>query len=97
MGALFCQNALLIKLLAQMFFQFLISIPCIGDIILSLEHGRRLVPRELHDHRLVHPRFAHIGVKGVAQIVKPEIDDPDLLARSLEGGFDSGNEPPLKS
>jgi hypothetical protein len=32
------------------------------------------VPRKLHDHRVVNPRLPHVGVEGMAQIMKPEVD-----------------------
>ena len=38
------------------------------------------MPRELHDHRLVNPRLPHVGVKGMAQIMKPEVDYSRLPA-----------------
>ena len=52
--------------------------------IIAMEHGRRLVAGELHDHRLIHPGFPHIGVKGVPEIVKPEVCRSLLFGRLLK-------------
>ena len=38
------------------------------------------MPCELHDHRVVNPRLPYIGVEGMAQIMKPEVDDSCFTA-----------------
>ena|SRR5665647_1740866 len=39
----------------------------------TAEHRWGLVPRELHDHRVVNPRLPHVSVNGIAQIMKTEV------------------------
>jgi hypothetical protein len=45
-----------------------------------MEQSRRFVTGELHDHRVIHAGFPHVGVKSVPEIVKPEVFDPRLTA-----------------
>ena len=62
------------------------------DGVVPLEHRRRLVAGDLHDHAAVHPGLAHVRVERVAQVMDSQILDPHLPAGPLKGEM---NEPTL--
>jgi hypothetical protein len=101
-GALFRMGNTLGMFLAQKLFQPAICIPGIIDInrVIPLEHQWGLMPRELHDYRVVNPRLPHVCSAGVAQIMKAEVGYARLpagigkgLLNFLEGFSPLGEDP----
>jgi len=76
--------------LPQHLLQFLAGLLCVGKIyrIITLKHAGHFMPGQLHDHRLVHSRFSHIGDEGVSLVVKPEIINTGHPAGPPETSFD---------
>ena len=56
--------------------------------IITLKHAGRFMPGDLYDHRLVYSRFSHIGVGGVAEIMKSEIINRGHPVGPPETSFD---------
>jgi hypothetical protein len=63
---------------------------CVGNIhsVVPLEHRWGLVPRELHDHRVVNPPLPHVSDEGRAQIMKPEVGYSGLSAGIVKSLLD---------
>jgi hypothetical protein len=94
MGALPCLTcAFQFMPLAQMLPEFLVGVLSIREVhrIVAMKHGCCLMSGHFHDHGWSGSCLPHIGVEGVAQIVKPEVYDPGFLTGISEAGLYGAN------